>query len=848
MGVNSFTTLVGNRNTVDHQHHFSSSTKSHHQNHHNIGITTCLQSSAQEEEEELKNDNDTTAASTPVLKSNIFHSYEHKPIVILGNGKEVSGLGYLLSQQLNTELHIVSPLSFPVKRNTMDVFVVDDVKQEQKNEEWTSTIQDMYRNQELLMIYVNVEEEDEELDSFLVSHTDYEVCIRKGDEEKDKRWNHLAWELIRLVARAFLPPAVPGSKTPSTNTAHLTMGPNTFFLSLSFPEITDETDNDNNKKETITKITEDGTITTSAAKPIASLMPELCEDVDAMEYRVDLLTHRSSRFEVLYGMQLLREYCRPHALRVPALPFPSGDMLEDVFPIVYTVRTANQAGTFPDDTPDDIRQMFDMLSWGLRSGSEVVDIESNWDKRMTLDFIASAQERYSSQLLGSYHVLKTDTTLEGAVELFQQCQLYGHAHGAKLVLSIDDEKDDSMAYRAGLIAQSLMQKEQQPLIPCIGLILGEIGQFSRILNQRYTPVTHEALPFPAAPGQLTASQIMATRILMKFLQSPQHYCILGHNIDYSVSPQMHNAAFAAVQLPYQYVRADVEKVKNFINSGYFKSDRFKGCSVTIPHKQTIMQYCDELSPAAKAIGSVNTIIVKEDIVSEEGDEDEDEDDLYRDRLLLGDNTDWQGMYRPLARRFAGSPEGGALIVGAGGTARAAAYAVKQLGLHPIVFYNRTPEKAQILADEFGGRVLQSMEDLGSSEKEYISVVISTLPHAANFTLPSFFLEEKKKNKHHEKFIILDVNYKPYTTHFIAQIEHEFGDDDLNSRIVRGSEMLWEQGVGQFELWTERTAPYAVMKNTVLQNCLRPPEEKEDDDSSSAPRIFREPDGDTIIGV
>lgn len=358
-----------------------------------------------------------------------------------------------------------------------------------------------------------------------------------------------------------------------------------------------------------------------------------------------------------------------------------------------------------------------------------------------------------------------------------------------------------MAYEASLIASSLAKSDDQPVIPNISLILGDIGQFSRVINQNFTPVTHELLPFKAAPGQLTSNEIMTTRLITKILQ-PKQYAILGHNIDYSVSPQMHNAAFEAVRLPHKYGRVDVPKVEDFTSKDFFTSEYFGGCSVTIPHKQTIIPYCDILSDAAKEIGSVNTLIVKEEMNIEED---------TMERKIYGDNTDWKGIYNPIKRRLKDG-DGHALIIGAGGTARAAAYAAKKLGLE-CIYFNRTPSKAQDLVDAFGGKVISSLDE--DQLPSQIKLVISTLPASAEFILPLFVYNETP--------IIFDVNYKPYQTLLLSQAE------ELGCLVVRGSEMLWEQGVGQFELWTERTAPYKVMKDVVLHNCL-PSEDDEDEDN------------------
>lgn len=295
--------------------------------------------------------------------------------------------------------------------------------------------------------------------------------------------------------------------------------------------------------------------------------------------------------------------------------------------------------------------------------------------------------------------------------------------------------------------------------------------------------------------------------------TPQKFAIIGHNIAYSVSPAMHNAAYAELGLPHTYGLIDEESVDTIVASDFWVDPDFRGMSVTIPHKQTIMPFLDELSDAAERIGAVNTVIVEKMASGER-------------RTLRGDNTDWIGIYNPLKARLgdASANKGGAaLILGAGGTARAAAYAATQLGLERI-YYNRTPSKAQELADAFGGTVVGDLsgpsdggddKTLGDVCKEKdlkVRVVLSTLPAAAGFELPEWLAADKST-------VVFDVNYKPYWTPLLRQAEAAGLD------VVRGSEMLWEQGVGQFELWLDQDAPYDVMKKVVLENCL-PKEENE----------------------
>jgi shikimate-5-dehydrogenase/3-dehydroquinate dehydratase type I len=793
-----------------------------------INAVTSSSSSSSSDTETIKND---------AVSRNMFYDYD-KPIVLIGcsseKGNEIQRLAESFLSQYYPDVSLnegITKASLSSDDNYGDIISsgengkgqwpgivvldfsglpnddisVDDAERESRFVEMAEKV---YSQNGLLSVYVNVDSSDETTstmsdgskkiknrleDDVFVKYSDYELCIKNegiSSNYDNDDWQHIEWELARLIARARLEPAIPGALTPSTNTAHLTMGDNTFFLSLSFPEI----------------------------DQVEPYVEEMCVDVDAMEYRTDLLSCRDSRFDLIYGMQLLRRYCRPHVVRSPALPV-CGQILEDVMPIVYTVRTENQAGTYPDDEAG-ISKMFDILDWGLRAGVECLDVESAWDEVKTDALLTRAEERYSSQILGSHHVVGMEVTTEQAVDLFQQCALDGRAHGAKVVLSIESDEKDAMAHQAALLSSSIASREGKPVIPNISLILGDVGSYSRIINIPFTPVSHESLPFKAAPGQMSASEIMAARVLTKIVTS-KRYVILGHNIEYSVSPQMHGAAFAATRLPYQYGRADVETVEEFVESEFFKDNAFAGCSVTIPHKQAIIPYVDVMSDAASTIGSVNTLVVKDKMV--EGAE-------KMGRVIYGDNTDWKGIFNPLERKLGVQTEDEdshdyALILGGGGTARAAAYAASKLGLKRI-YYNRTPEKAQDLADSFGGTVINSLDEelsentieksLGDAlpQGASIKVVISTLPAGAEFVLPEWILGKKP--------VVFDVNYKPYFTKLLMQSE------EAGCQVVRGSEMLWEQGVGQFEAWTQRTAPYAVMKSVVLSNCLPKEEESSSD--------------------
>lgn len=121
-----------------------------------------------------------------------------------------------------------------------------------------------------------------------------------------------------------------------------------------------------------------------------------------------------------------------------------------------------------------------------------------------------------------------------------------------------------------------------------------------------------------------------------------------------------------------------------------------------------------------------------------------------------------------------------------------------------------------MVDTFDGTVVSDLSEdsLGDALKSMngdILAVISTLPASVAFELPNWLVDHAK-DPDFPTPVVFDVNYKPYTTKLLRQAEQ------ANLHVVRGSEMLLEQGVGQFQLWTGRSAPYKMMKTAVLDNC------------------------------
>ncbi len=247
--------------------------------------------------------------------------------------------------------------------------------------------------------------------------------------------------------------------------------------------------------------------------------------------------------------------------------------------------------------------------------------------------------------------------------------------------------------------------------------------------------------------------------------------VLGDPVEHSRSPAMHNAAFEALGLEWRYVKlpvaADVfaETVRALPGSGY------RGANVTIPHKEAALALADDASDAARAIGAANTL-------------------TFADGEIHADNTDAAGLLAALPRE----PDGMvALVLGAGGAGRAAAWALREAGAEVSV-WNRTPERARALADELEVAHVEApvAADLvvnATSVGLRTSDVIEDLPLA--------WIDPPQ--------VAVELVYGDHETPFSAWAQAG------GAELVDGLEVLVRQGALSFERWTGREPPIDVMR-------------------------------------
>lgn len=260
--------------------------------------------------------------------------------------------------------------------------------------------------------------------------------------------------------------------------------------------------------------------------------------------------------------------------------------------------------------------------------------------------------------------------------------------------------------------------------------------------------------------------------------------LIGHPVAHSKSPQMQNAAFAHAVLPdwrYELWDTPLDDLPARMAT-IRKRDDIAGCNVTIPHKQNVMPHLDAISEHAKAIGAVNTVM-KTSLTQPSP----------RGRGLLGDNTDWIGWLNDLKWHDVDMRQvKRALVLGAGGSARAIVYALVQCGAE-VLIVNRDAERAVKLANDFGaaGAGLSEIAAFARDAQPQLIVNCTSAgmwpndeatPWPADAPFPA-------------GAVLYDLVYKPRITKLMEQAEH------AGARAIGGIGMLAEQGAAAFEKWT-----------------------------------------------
>jgi shikimate dehydrogenase len=249
--------------------------------------------------------------------------------------------------------------------------------------------------------------------------------------------------------------------------------------------------------------------------------------------------------------------------------------------------------------------------------------------------------------------------------------------------------------------------------------------------------------------------------------------VLGFPVGHSRSPAMMNAAFAELGLDWLYVRLPVAPEQFDATVRALPASGFRGANVTIPHKLAAHDLADHLTPAAAAIGAVNTLV-------------------FDQQGALGDNTDAGGLTDALGEQLAGRS---ALVLGAGGAGRAAAWALREAGAE-VAVWNRTPERAAQLAADLGVRHAPNPEAADV-------LVNATSLGMGGEDVPSELGLDKV-----EPSLVADLVYGSEPTRLLRWAQ------ERGVRTVDGLEVLLRQGARSFERWTGEQAPLDTMRRAL----------------------------------
>lgn len=485
---------------------------------------------------------------------------------------------------------------------------------------------------------------------------------------------------------------------------------------------------------------------------------------------------------------------------------------------------------------DQIENYLDHVEHAVRLAPEIITISLELDEEDISRIMAT---KGRSRIIGDYQkTTPSSVTWDKPtwISLYKKASDSG-CDMVRLVRMADSLEDNLAVNRLRLAIDSMDCRR----IPLIAYNSGALGRHSACFNPILTAVSTSSGTKShrlQSESWLTAPEAMGA-LCSSFMFDPMKLYVFGVKVGYSLSPAMHNAGIAACNLPHRY---EPHSTNSLSSIQHLISDpNFGGASIGLPFKVEIISLTHSLSHHARAIGAVNTLIpirsLNEDRSIPQGAE------FFRSVgragmivALYGENTDWIGIRacirRGLSPANAVRPGTCGLIIGAGGMARAAVYAILQVGVQNIVIWNRTTANAEKMADHFTQLLTKSnFQSLGagSETKFHIlkscndpwpksfnlpTIIISCIPThaignvpAPDFTVPGTWLGSRTGG------VVIELGYKTLDTPLLAQARREAARGWVT---MDGLDLLPEQGFAQFELFTGRRAPRRAMRRDLMK--------------------------------
>ena len=431
--------------------------------------------------------------------------------------------------------------------------------------------------------------------------------------------------------------------------------------------------------------------------------------------------------------------------------------------ILATCRRHQNHGKFNGSVEDQIR----VLDAALDAGARAVDIEieSAENALPRLDAL-----RGKGRLLLSYHNYDGTPSPEAVLRRMLRIP----ADGYKLVTTARKPSDN---FRVLALTKS------HPRTPLIVLAMGETGFPTRVLATAWGGLFTYAAPNASegtAAGQVSARVLRHLYRVEKFSRAAKIYGVIADPVRHSISPAVHNRAFQAQRMDAVYLPFLVQpaQLKDF----FALADKLPlaGFSVTIPHKQKVLRYLDVVDPLARRIGAVNTVWKKAG-------------------KLRGTNTDADAVTVPLSRRLR-LAKSSVLVVGNGGAARSAAYALVDSGAK-VTIVGRNPDRVRSLARACGAEPLQREQLDGRRFDALVHATpLGMFPHTDGCFFAGAIPAE----------LVFDMVYNPLETALLRRATAQ------GLTVISGLQMFLEQAARQFEIWTGASAPRSVMEKAAYE--------------------------------
>ena len=505
-------------------------------------------------------------------------------------------------------------------------------------------------------------------------------------------------------------------------------------------------------------------------------LPKICVPVCVQRAR-ELEPAIARAAEVADIVELRLDYLDDNE-RENALAFLQNYLNRAGTPVILTLRSPEQGGRTISDF--EARRHF-WTSLIKISGSAIIDLELD----MVLGFTAAEPAGKLSidwnRVICSYHdfgPVPSDLNQLGARMATTPARIL------KIAVHADDATDCLPVFR-------LLEDAQSQGREMIAIAMGQAGLMTRILGpSRGSFLTYGSFDDESAtaPGQVTASELREVYRIDKIDQQTEVVGLIGNPVGHSLSPQIHNAAFETAGLNAVYIPFEVRDAGQFMRRVVHPGSRelewnLRGLSVTAPHKSDVMSCLDWIDRAARAIGAVNTILIREGEVR-------------------GYNTDAAAFVAPLRRKFGSLQGTRCAIIGAGGAARAALWALRNEGAQVALFV-RDPEKARPVSEEFE----TDLNPVAGAAFAGFDIVVNATPVGTRG------VHEADTVATAEQFrgvrLAYDLVYNPLETRFLREARA------AGCETLGGIEMLLAQAVEQFKIWLEKDPDVEVMRAAAL---------------------------------